>query len=109
MERGATFSAGESQLLAFARTLVHSPDLLILDEATANIDTETELLIQDALKKARVNRSTIAIAHRLSTISHADNIIVMRQGKIVESGKEAELLAKNGYFKLLYDLQYNET
>lgn len=109
MERGATFSAGESQLLAFARTLVHSPDLLILDEATANIDTETELLIQDALKKASVNRTTIAIAHRLSTISHADNIIVMRQGKIVESGKEAELLAKNGYFKLLYDLQYNET
>jgi len=109
MERGATFSAGESQLLAFARTLVHNPDLLILDEATANIDTETELLIQDALEKASTNRTTIAIAHRLSTISHADNIIVMRKGKIVESGKEADLLAKNGYFKLLYDLQYNET
>ncbi len=108
MERGATFSAGESQLLAFARTLAHNPDLLILDEATANIDTETELLIQDALKKASSGRTTIAVAHRLSTISHADNIIVMRNGKIVESGKEADLLAKNGYFRLLYELQYHE-
>ena len=105
-ERGATFSAGQRQLLAFARALAFDPSILILDEATANIDTETELLIQDALAKLTRNRTTIVIAHRLSTIQHADNIIVLHKGRIREMGNHQELLAKRGMYYNLYKLQY---
>jgi ATP-binding cassette subfamily B multidrug efflux pump len=105
-ERGATFSSGQRQLLAFARALAFSPPILVLDEATANIDTETEVLIQDALKKITHNRTTIVIAHRLSTIQHADNIIVMHKGRIKEMGSHQELLAKKGMYYNLYRLQY---
>ena len=105
-ERGSTFSAGQRQLLAFARALAFDPSILILDEATANIDTETELLIQDALTKLTRNRTTIVIAHRLSTIQHADNIIVLHKGRIREMGNHQELLAKRGMYYNLYKLQY---
>jgi ATP-binding cassette subfamily B protein len=104
-ERGATFSAGQRQLLSFARTLAHDPTILILDEATANIDTETEELIQDALEKLMTGRTTIMVAHRLSTIQHADQIFVMRKGKIREQGTHQELLEQGGIYKMLYQLQ----
>lgn len=104
-ERGSTFSAGERQLLSFARTLAHKPKILVMDEATANIDTETELLIQEALEKLMQGRTTIMVAHRLSTIQHADCIMVMHKGKIREQGTHQELLAKNGIYKKLYELQ----
>lgn len=104
-ERGATFSAGERQLLSFARTLAHRPQILVMDEATANIDTETELLIQEALQKLMKGRTTIMVAHRLSTIQHADCIMVMHKGKIREQGTHQELLAQNGIYKKLYELQ----
>ncbi len=106
MERGATLSAGQRQLLAFARALAFNPSILILDEATANIDTETEELIQDALKKLIKDRTTIAIAHRLSTIQHADKIIVLHNGKIHEMGTHSELLKRGGLYYQLYELQY---
>lgn len=106
MERGSTFSSGQRQLLAFARALAFDPAILVLDEATSNIDTETELLIQDALTKLTRNRTTIVIAHRLSTIQHADNIIVLHKGKVRESGNHQELLAKKGMYYSLYQLQY---
>lgn len=105
-ERGATLSAGQRQLLAFARALAYNPTILILDEATANIDTETEQLIQDALKKITENRTTIVIAHRLSTIQHADMIVVLHKGKIRETGTHQELLSKKGMYFNLYNLQY---
>lgn len=105
MERGATFSSGQRQLLAFARALAFNPPILVLDEATANIDTETELLIQDALSKLTKDRTTIVIAHRLSTIQHADNIIVLHKGRIREMGNHQELLAKRGMYYNLYQLQ----
>ena len=104
-ERGSTFSAGERQLLSFARTLAHSPSILVMDEATANIDTETELLIQEALEKLMQGRTTIMVAHRLSTIQHADCIMVMHKGKIREQGTHQELLAQGGIYKKLYELQ----
>ena len=104
-ERGATFSAGERQLLSFARTLAHKPSILVMDEATANIDTETELLIQEALEKLMQGRTTIMVAHRLSTIQHADCIMVMHKGKIREQGTHQELLAQDGIYKKLYELQ----
>ena len=104
-ERGATFSAGERQLLSFARTLAHKPSILVMDEATANIDTETELLIQEALEKLMKGRTTIMVAHRLSTIQHADCIMVMHKGKIREKGTHQELLAQDGIYKKLYELQ----
>lgn len=104
-ERGSTFSAGERQLLSFARTLAHNPSILVMDEATANIDTETELLIQEALEKLMKGRTTIMVAHRLSTIQHADCIMVMHKGKIREQGTHQELLAQNGIYKKLYELQ----
>lgn len=104
-ERGATFSAGERQLLSFARTLAHKPSILVMDEATANIDTETELLIQEALEKLMKGRTTIMVAHRLSTIQHADCIMVMHKGKIREQGTHQELLAQDGIYKKLYELQ----
>ena len=106
MERGATFSAGQRQLLAFARALAFDPKILVLDEATSNIDTETEMLIQDALAKLTRNRTTIVIAHRLSTVQHADKIIVLHKGKVRESGTHQELLAKRGMYYSLYLLQY---
>ncbi len=106
MERGSTLSSGQRQLLAFARALAFDPAILVLDEATSNIDTETELLIQDALAKLTRNRTTIVIAHRLSTIQHADNIIVLHKGKVRESGNHQELLTKKGMYYSLYKLQY---
>ena len=109
-ERGSTFSAGERQLLSFARTLAHKPSILVMDEATANIDTETELLIQEALEKLMEGRTTIMVAHRLSTIQHADCIMVMHKGKIREQGTHQELLAQGGIYKKLYELQiHHET
>jgi len=107
-ERGATLSQGQKQLLAFARTLAFQPSILILDEATANIDTETEKLIQDALQKIIEGRTTIAIAHRLSTIQHADNIMVLHKGEIREMGTHQELLSLGGLYYKLYQLQYKE-
>lgn len=104
-ERGSTLSSGQRQLLSFARTLAFQPKILVMDEATANIDTETENLIQEALEKLMTNRTTIMVAHRLSTIQHADNIIVMHKGKIRESGTHQELLSKDGIYKKLYELQ----
>ncbi len=109
MERGSTLSAGERQLLAFARTLVYDPQILVLDEATSSIDTETELLIQDALHKLVEGRTSIAIAHRLSTIQHADKIIVLKQGEIKEMGSHQELLRNKGLYYNLYQLQYKES
>lgn len=108
-ERGATFSAGERQLLSFARTLAHKPRILVMDEATANIDTETEELIQEALEKLMQDRTTIMVAHRLSTIQHADCIMVMHKGKIRERGTHQELLAQNGIYKKLYELQIHSS
>ena len=106
IERGAAFSAGQRQLLSFARTLAFSPSVLILDEATANIDTETEALIQDALGKLMEGRTTIIVAHRLSTIQNCDKIIVMHKGQIREEGTHQELLARGGMYYKLYKLQY---
>ena len=104
-ERGSTLSAGQRQLISFARTLAYKPSVLVLDEATANIDTETEGLITEALEKLMEGRTTIMVAHRLSTIQHADKIIVMHHGQIHESGTHQELLKQNGLYKKLYDLQ----
>lgn len=104
-ERGSTLSAGQRQLLSFARTLAYDPKILVLDEATANIDTETETLITQALARLMDGRTTIMVAHRLSTIQHADKIIVMHHGEIKESGTHQELLAKDGLYKKLYELQ----
>ncbi|HZJ83105.1 MAG TPA: ABC transporter ATP-binding protein, partial [Clostridia bacterium] len=107
-ERGATLSTGQRQLLAFARALAFNPAILVLDEATANIDTETEELIQDALVKLIEGRTTIAIAHRLSTIQHADKIIVLHKGRIQEAGTHQELLNNKGLYHQLYELQYKK-
>jgi ATP-binding cassette subfamily B protein len=107
-ERGSTLSAGQRQLLAFARALAFNPKILILDEATANIDTETEKLIQDALIKLTKGRTTLVIAHRLSTIQHADKIIVLHKGRIREIGTHQELIKKKGLYYTLYMLQYKD-
>ncbi len=104
-ERGSTLSAGQRQLLSFARTLAYNPAILVLDEATANIDTETESVITQALEKLMEGRTTIMVAHRLSTIQHADKIIVMHKGKIREEGTHQELLGQDGLYKKLYELQ----
>jgi ATP-binding cassette subfamily B protein len=104
-ERGATFSSGQRQLLAFARTMALQPKILVLDEATANVDTQTEEAIQTALDKMRQGRTTIAIAHRLSTIQDADLILVLHRGEIVERGTHQELLAKQGLYHKMYLLQ----
>ncbi len=107
-ERGSTLSAGQRQLLAFARALAFDPAILVLDEATSNIDTETEMLIQDALPRLIAGRTTIVVAHRLSTVQHADKIIVLHKGKIREIGSHQELLAKRGFYYDLYRLQYEK-
>ena len=107
-ERGNNFSAGQRQLLSFARTILHKPSAMILDEATANIDTETELLIQDSLEKMRSVGTMLIVAHRLSTIQHADNIIVLSHGKILEQGTHQQLLARHGRYYQLYTLQYHK-
>jgi ATP-binding cassette subfamily B multidrug efflux pump len=107
-ERGNTLSVGERQLLAFARALVYDPKVLVLDEATSSVDTETEFLIQDALKKFMQGRTSLVIAHRLSTIRYVDRIIVLHKGNIVEEGTHQALLAKNGFYRKLYELQYKE-
>ena len=102
-ERGSTLSAGQRQLISFARAIAHDPAVLVMDEATANIDTGTERLIQQALAQVTENRTTLTIAHRLSTIRHADRIFVMRHGEIVESGTHASLLAAQGYYHALLE------
>ncbi|MVN23279.1 ABC transporter ATP-binding protein [Mucilaginibacter arboris] len=109
MERGSTLSAGQAQLISFIRALVYDPKILVLDEATASIDTETEELIQQAIFKLMKGRTSIVIAHRLSTIQNADKIIVLDHGEIKEMGNHQELLKLNGYYKRLYELQFNST
>jgi ATP-binding cassette subfamily B multidrug efflux pump len=106
-ERGAGLSVGQKQLLAFARAVASNPEiLLILDEATSSVDTETEVLIQDALNKLMTNRTSIIIAHRLSTIRNVDRIIVLHKGRIVEQGSHEELLNRQGFYRKLYEFQY---
>ena len=107
-ERGNNFSAGQRQLLSFARTIIHKPSVMILDEATANIDTETELLIQDSLEKMKNIGTMLIVAHRLSTIQHADNIILLSHGQIVEQGSHQQLLHRKGRYYDLYTLQYHK-
>ena len=107
-ERGNNFSAGQRQLLSFARTIIHKPSVMILDEATANIDTETELLIQDSLEKMKNIGTMLIVAHRLSTIQHSDNIILLSHGEIIEQGNHQELLKKKGRYYQLYTLQYDK-
>ena len=107
-ERGNNFSAGQRQLLSFARTIIHKPEVMILDEATANIDTETEVLIQDSLTKMMNIGTMLIVAHRLSTVQHADKIIVVSDGRIVEQGNHHELLKQRGRYYELYTLQYNK-
>jgi ABC-type multidrug transport system fused ATPase/permease subunit len=107
-ERGSNFSTGQRQLLSLARVFVFQPEILVLDEATSSIDTETELLIQDALEKIMHGRTCVVIAHRLSTIRNADRIVVLHHGEIRESGTHAELLRKRGIYHRLYQLQYEQ-
>ncbi len=108
IERGENLSAGQRQLLSFARTVLHKPQILILDEATSNIDTETEIIIQQSLEKMKNIGTMLVVAHRLSTIQHSDNIIVLQNGEILEQGNHQELLAKKGYYYKLYELQYRD-
>jgi ABC-type multidrug transport system fused ATPase/permease subunit len=109
VERGANLSQGQRQLLAFARVLAADPEILILDEATASIDTETEMLIQDGLRKLMVGRTSILIAHRLQTIQEADRVTVLHRGEVKEIGTHAELLALKGLYATLHELQFQET
>jgi len=107
-ERGLTLSVGERQLLSFARALVYEPKILVLDEATSSVDTDTEYLVQDALKKFMTDRTSIVIAHRLSTIRHVDRIIVIHNGRIAEEGTHRDLIARSGLYSNLYELQYKD-
>ncbi|KKX52398.1 hypothetical protein L950_0200440 [Sphingobacterium sp. IITKGP-BTPF85] len=106
-ERGATLSSGQAQLISFIRALVHDPRILVLDEATSSVDTETEELIQHAIDNLMVGRTAIVIAHRLSTIQKANKIIVLEKGEIMEVGTHHELLNIDGYYKKLYNLQFH--
>jgi ATP-binding cassette subfamily B protein len=108
MERGATISVGQRQLISFIRAMVYDPKILVLDEATSSVDTETEELIRQAIEKMMKGRTSIAIAHRLSTIQKADKIIVMDHGEIKEEGKHEDLLALEGFYAQLHKLQYKE-
>jgi ATP-binding cassette subfamily B protein len=105
-ERGATLSQGQRQLLSFARALAFNPKILILDEATSSVDTETEVLIQEALKELLKDRTAIIIAHRLSTIRNVGRILVIHKGEIWEEGSHEELLSRQGLYSRLYELQY---
>ena len=105
-ERGVNLSVGQRQLVSFARAIVGNPRIIILDEATANIDTQTELLIQDALKRILWGRTSIVIAHRLSTVRNADKIVVIDQGRIAETGRHQELLSNNGVYARLHAVNY---
>jgi ABC-type multidrug transport system fused ATPase/permease subunit len=107
-ERGSSLSVGERQLLSFARALVYDPSLLVLDEATSSVDTETEYLVQDALKKFMAGRTAVVIAHRLSTIRYVDRIVVLHKGRVVEEGTHSELLARGGHYWKLYELQFRD-
>ena len=107
-ERGSSLSAGQKQLVSFARALVHDPKILILDEATSNVDTHTELLVREALERLLAERTSIVIAHRLSTIQKADRIVVLHKGRVREVGTHQELLAERGIYYKLYQLQYKE-
>jgi len=107
-ERGSSLSVGERQLLSFARALVYDPRILVLDEATSSVDTETEYLVQDALRKFMAGRTSIVIAHRLSTIRYVDRIIVLHKGRVVEEGTHAQLLAHDGHYARLYELQFKD-
>jgi ATP-binding cassette subfamily B protein len=107
-ERGSSLSAGQKQLVSFARALVHDPRILILDEATSNVDTHTEILIREALSRLLENRTSLVIAHRLSTIQKADRIVVMHKGRVREVGNHQELLARRGIYYRLYQLQYKD-
>ncbi|MCL4150365.1 UNVERIFIED_CONTAM: hypothetical protein GTU68_018310 [Idotea baltica] len=108
MERGATLSVGQRQLISFIRAMVFDPKIVVLDEATSSVDTETEELIQNAIQKMMTGRTSIVIAHRLSTIQNADKILVLDHGEIVEQGNHNELMAKNGFYNQLYNMQYKE-
>ena len=108
VERGENFSTGQRQLLSFARTIIHKPQIMILDEATANIDTETELVIQESLSNIKNIGTMLIVAHRLSTIQNADKIIVLSHGEIIESGNHQELLKKQGHYYNLYKLQFEQ-
>ena len=108
MERGATLSVGQRQLISFIRAMVYDPKIIVLDEATSSVDSETEELIQNAIQKMMAGRTSIVIAHRLSTIQNADNILVLDHGEIVEQGNHNELMNKNGYYSQLYNMQYKE-
>jgi ATP-binding cassette subfamily B protein len=109
MERGATLSMGQRQLLSFVRVLLQNPKIIILDEATSSIDSESEELIQNAIEKLMKNRTSIVIAHRLSTIQKANKIILLEKGEIKEVGTHQELLAEDGLYKKLYEIQFSET
>jgi ATP-binding cassette subfamily B protein len=107
-ERGSTLSTGQKQLISFARALAHNPEVLILDEATSSVDTETEFRVRDALSRMVKSRTSVVIAHRLSTVQQADKIIVMHKGKVREMGTHQELLALHGIYYKLYQLQYKD-
>jgi ATP-binding cassette subfamily B protein len=107
-ERGASLSTGQKQLLSFARALTHDPEILILDEATSNVDTETEILIQDALTRLLRGRTSLVVAHRLSTVRNVDRILVLHKGQLREQGSHQDLLKERGLYYRLYQLQYKD-